>query len=262
MLSFTNVASQEIYNQAKDMMCEGFKIDYPHFVGTIDSFINNYILLRFGYLMTKESPKRPTIVIDGYHTLPFRFWRSECHQKGCVDNINEFRWAIDGKLYRNKNEITCSFGNKKPPCIQYKSMMLKNGYVCQSETAALSYHILKKYPDIAKTLAIRFPIIIIDEAQDTSIEQNAIFDLLTDAGVKSIFLVGDPDQSIYEWRSATPECFINKMQNQEWKTMFLTTNFRSSQLICDATQVFSHTLIAKEPSCSGGEWSKFSQKQY
>lgn len=55
---------------------------------------------------------------------------------------------------------------------------------------------------MASAIVERFPIIIIDEVQDTSINQMAVFDLLSESGMKSIFLVGDPDQSIYEWRNA------------------------------------------------------------
>jgi hypothetical protein len=75
-----------------------------------------------------------------------------------------------------------------------------------------------------------------------------------------MFLVGDPDQSIYEWRNATPECFMEKMGNSEWVTLPLTTNFRSSQLICNATQAFAHTLEGKSPSIAGGLCAGHNQK--
>lgn len=260
VLSFTNVASQEIEKQAKQLMYEGFKIDYPHFVGTIDSFINTFILLRFGYLMMKDSPKRPTIVVNNLCVFPFRFWRAECHRQGCIHNIQEFRWGIDGTLFRKKEKVTCTAGPYGIPCNQYKRQLLKKGYVFQGEVAALSYLLLKKHPEIAMAIAARFPIIIIDEAQDTSVEQVAIFDLLSEAGVQSMFFVGDPDQSIYEWRSATPQCFLEKMDSTEWKPMTLTANFRSSQLICNATQAFAYTLNDKNPSTAKGKWAEFLQK--
>ena len=99
-----------------------------------------------------------------------------------------------------------------------------------------------------------------DEAQDTSVEQMAILDQFSHAGIESMFMVGDPDQSIYEWRDATPECFIEKMNCEEWMTLPLTANFRSSQNICDATQVFAKSLIQKSPSTSKGEVSDYKQK--
>ena len=42
-LSFTNVASDEIKRQIADSALGLPEIDYPHFVGTLDSFINNFI---------------------------------------------------------------------------------------------------------------------------------------------------------------------------------------------------------------------------
>lgn len=91
-------------------------------------------------------------------------------------------------------------------------------------------------------IAERFPVIIIDEVQDTSINQMAVFDLLSKSGMKSMFLVGDPDQSIYEWRNANPECLLQKLEDSNWRTIELTGNFRSSQNICNATSFFSASL--------------------
>jgi len=66
VLSFTNVASDEIEKQIKELMPEGFKIGYPHFVGTIDSFINNYILLtQLSHLENREKPGKNI----GFHEI-------------------------------------------------------------------------------------------------------------------------------------------------------------------------------------------------
>ncbi|MEG6510335.1 ATP-dependent helicase [Desulforamulus ruminis] len=259
VLSFTNVASNEIEKQTKELMPDGFKIDYPHFVGTIDSFINKYILLRFGYLLM-PTPRRPTIAIKDLFSVPFRFWRNECHRNRCIDNIHEFRWDMNGTLLRNKEPVKCIGRSYGPPCYQYKKMLLQKGFIFQSEVSGLSYWLLRDHPEIAKAVAARFPIIILDEAQDTSIEQMAILDLINNSGTESMFLVGDPDQSIYEWRNATPECFIEKMSNRDWTTLPLTKNFRSSQLICNATQAFAYTLEGKSPSKAGGLYASYSQK--
>lgn len=139
-------------------------------------------------------------------------------------------------------------------------MLFKKGLIFQSETASLAHRILTTYPSIAKALAIRFPVIILDEAQDTSIEQMAVLDLINNENVESMFLVGDPDQSIYEWRDATPECFIDKINDPNWKTLQLTTNFRSSQLICNATKHFSDSLTHSNPSVAYGDAANFPQK--
>jgi len=259
VLSFTNVASEEIQKQANELTSGGIQIDYPHFVGTLDSFINSFILLRFGYLLL-ESPQRPTIAFKDLYSLPFRFWRRDCHQKGCVEGISSFRWDMNRNLLRNKEPVSCTGGTYGPPCYQYKTMLLKRGLVFQSEVSGLTYWLLKDNPQIAQALAARFPIIILDEAQDTSVEQMAVLDLINQAGTESMFLVGDPDQSIYEWRDASPECFIAKMNCEGWETLPLTTNFRSSQHICNATQAFAKSLEAAPPSISKGKYADCTQK--
>lgn len=60
VLSFTNVASDEIRHQATEMLPEGYCVDDPHFIGTLDSFIDNFIFLRFGYLLQKKPKQRWT----------------------------------------------------------------------------------------------------------------------------------------------------------------------------------------------------------
>lgn len=261
VLSFTNVASDEIERQTRELMSGGFEISYPHYVGTLDSFINNFILLRFGYLMMGE-PRRPTIAIKDIFTVPYSYWRGECRRRGCVDSIHEFKWGMDGKLYRNKEPVSClpNTNRRHPPCYECKQTLLKRGFIFQSEVSALTYLLMKKYPAIAKAIAARFPIIILDEAQDTSLEQMSILDLICNNGVESMYFVGDPDQSIYEWRDATPECFIEKRDSAEWAALPLTSNFRSSQLICNATKAFSKTLEYSTPSVSKGIYATYPQK--
>ena len=261
VLSFTNVASDEIEKQTKELMPGGFEIEYPHYVGTLDSFINHFILLRFGYLMLNE-PRRPTIAIKDVFTVPYSFWRGECRRNGCVENIHDFRWGMDGQLYRHKTLVEClpNKNRKHPPCYECKLTLLRKGFVFQSEVSALAYLLLKKHPLIAEAIAARFPIIILDEAQDTSIEQMAVLDLICESDLESMFFVGDPDQSIYEWRNATPECFIEKREHEEWITLPLTANFRSSQLICNATKAFSKTMENSEPSTAKGINADYHQK--
>lgn len=259
VLSFTNVASEEIERKAHEMLPDGYDIGTLHFVGTLDSFINKYIFLRFGYLLLK-SPKRPIIATNDISN-GYSYWRNDCHRNGCISNIDQFKWRADGTLTYNGSNIDC-LGNGKydPPCVQFKKMMFKNGLFFQNEIASLTCTLLKKYPMVAQSVAERFPIIILDEAQDTSIEQMEILDLLCDAGVESIFIVGDPDQSIYEWRTANPESFLKKMNDESWFHLTLSKNFRSSQLICNATYVFSDILKENSPNEAKGNTANWTQK--
>lgn len=261
VLSFTNVASKEISQQTQKLIGISDNIGYPHFIGTVDSFINSFIVLQYGYLYT-SGKVRPQIALKDNWKLPYKYWRSVCHRKGCVDNIEEFHYTINGEFYKGKNKVNCELHGKQTglPCQQYKLMLQKKNIVFENEVPLFAYRLLCKYPAIIKALVERFPIIIIDEAQDTSEEQMKIFDKLIDGGITSFFLVGDPDQAIYEWRNATPKCFTSKMTTDGWNFINLTGNFRSSQNICNVTKFFSSTLYEKEPSKALGEYRNESAK--
>lgn len=261
VLSFTNVASKEILDKIESIDGKVQSVNYPHFIGTVDSFINEFIVLRYGFLYTYDK-NRPQISLADNWKIPYKYWRSECHKKNCVDNIADFRYGIDKKFYKGKELVTCELRGAQTalPCQQYKKMLTNKNIVFQNETALFAFQLIKKYPEIAKGLAERFPIIIIDEAQDTSAEQMAVFDLIINAGMKSFFLVGDPDQAIYEWRDATPECFLQKMKAIGWNTIELTGNFRSSQNICNATCYFSQTISNKFPNKAIGMYKNEVEK--
>ena len=259
VLSFTNVASDEISRQAHEILPKGYTISTPHFIGTLDSFIDNYIFLRFGYLLL-SSPKRPIIATTDM-TQKYSYWRRECYQKGCISNIEQFKWDSNGILTKGGSIITCSgIGKHAPSCVQFKKELFEKGMFFQNEISSLTCTLLKKYPEVAQSIAARFPIIILDEAQDTSVEQMEILDLLYEAGMEALYIVGDPDQSIYEWRTADPESFLKKMRDTSWTHLTLSKNFRSSQLICNATYVFSDILKDKSANEALGYSADFNQK--
>lgn len=257
VLSFTNVASKEILRQTQELSDRKFQdIGFPHFIGTLDSFINTFIFLRFGYLMYKDDLKRPKIIYENFGQLVSR--ERECNKNGCTKNLNWFYWSGDHQLLKNGQPISCSIDPK--PCILFKTSMLRKGFATQREVPALSLLILKKYPAIAKEITHRFPVIMVDEAQDTSREQMEIIDLLVENGATTVIIVGDPDQAIYEWRDATPEYFKNKLTDDKWNSLYLTANFRSSQHICNATSKFSAVLDGKPPAQAKSEYADFDTK--
>lgn len=260
VLSFTNVASNEIFEKAQSIHGSLGKLGYPHFIGTVDSFIDEFIVLRYGHLHT-VGKVRPRIALSDNWKIPYKYWRSECHKNGCIDNIEQFYYGVDKNLYKGNEQVNCDRGKARMlPCQQYKKMLLDRGIVFQNEIALFAYQLLKKYPEVAAAIAERFPVIIIDEVQDTSINQMAVFELLSDARMKSMFLVGDPDQSIYEWRNANPECMLQKLDDPNWKTIELTGNFRSSQNICNVTSFFSASLQGNGSNNAIGDWKDETEK--
>lgn len=253
VLSFTNVAINEII----EIVQEEHSISYPHYFGTVDSFIDD-IFLRYAGLFL-PTPKRPRIVFDYIEGI-YDYWRTDCYKKGCIEDISSFRWTIDGKTYHRNTLVECPKNkNGRRPCDDYKNILFQRGVFYQSDIPILCYRLLKKHPEIISALVKRYPKIIVDEAQDTSREQMAFFDMLCENGLSSLDLVGDPDQAIYEWRNATSECLIEKTHTAGWDTMYLTENRRSSQKICDATSPFSVSSKSHGPNKAVGHDKAYHQ---
>lgn len=93
----------------------------------------------------------------------------------------------------------------------FKKYLLK-----QRKSFALDYddlimfalHVLTTFPDVLIKWQSRLQYIQVDEFQDVSSRQYNLVMILAGKH-KNLFVVGDPDQTIYEWRGAKIEYFLN-----------------------------------------------------
>ena len=102
-------------------------------------------------------------------------------------------------------------------------------------------YILEHFPDVLKKWQDRMQYVMVDEFQDVSERQYKIARLLSGKH-GNLFIVGDPDQTIYSWRGSHVKLFLDfdKMY-PDARTILLTTNYRSTPEILNA----SNELIAK-----------------
>ena len=103
----------------------------------------------------------------------------------------------------------------------------------------------------ALKLRKKYKYIFVDEYQDINDVQQAIIDMVGSPG--NVFAVGDPKQSIYRWRGARPEIFIEHLGRASVKPesdnaglrVDLNVNFRSVKPILDfANKVFGRIMTA------------------
>jgi len=108
--------------------------------------------------------------------------------------------------------------------------------------------------DLAQALDYRIRHLLVDEFQDTSWSQFELIRRLTEewqpGDGHSLFLVGDPMQSIYRFREAEVGLFLEAWEKGigflPLKSLRLTVNFRSQAGIIDwVNQSFSHVMPEK-----------------
>ena len=119
--------------------------------------------------------------------------------------------------------------------------------------------------DLLLALDYRVKHILVDEFQDTSISQWELLTLLTSGweredekqgSGRTLFLVGDPMQSIYRWRSAEVALFLQARENGlgsvKLEPITLSTNFRSQKNLIACFNASFSQILPKEADAASG----------
>jgi len=105
---------------------------------------------------------------------------------------------------------------------------------------------------LAESLSEDYEYLLIDEYQDTNEVQDLIFSSISRDG-DNLFMVGDVKQSIYRFRQAMPEIFLQKRDDYARydrkhypATLILGKNFRSRKTVTDAVNYLFYQLMSRE----------------
>ena len=100
-------------------------------------------------------------------------------------------------------------------------------------------YLLENFPEVKDYWQGQLNYIMVDEAQDCNADNWEIIEKLA-ARHHNLFVVGDPDQCIYEWRGARPSRFVDFASD---KDIVLDENYRSTPNILDiANCVISNNI--------------------
>ncbi|MGG1444710.1 ATP-dependent helicase [Brevibacillus laterosporus] len=223
-ITYTNSAKDEILNRLDK---SGIKLPPELFVGTIHSFLLEYVIKPYSYLVSKTR--------ESFTLLPPGFSRGYYSEIKRLLNI-EISY-IPKKVYENfeslgydKNGNECCFQNKIPYEVakQWKKLLHEKHYIDQQDIIYFSYLILNKFKHITTALSIRFPQFLVDEYQDVTWHQDQIFSKLENS---SFFCVGDFNQSIFGFTGADLGVFKEKKEKHIFYE--LSNNFRSTNHIIE-----------------------------
>jgi len=112
------------------------------------------------------------------------------------------------------------------------------GVIDFADLVRLAHELATAHPQLAERVKERYDVVFLDEYQDTNAGQRLLLQALFGEGFP-VIAVGDPDQTIYEWRGATPSNFNRFPEHfpagdgSVAETRHLTLNRRSGQRILD-----------------------------
>ena len=126
-----------------------------------------------------------------------------------------------------------------------------------NDLITFTLYIFDQNPDIRRKWQERLEYIMIDEFQDIDGLQYRLMKVLC-GHHRNLFVVGDPDQTIYSWRGANVRYLLDFDRDfPEVKTIMMMDNYRSSPEILAAANSLiekNGSRMAKEliPHCPGG----------
>ena len=113
----------------------------------------------------------------------------------------------------------------------YEEMRTKRRKMDFDDMLLMTYQLFQERPDLLHIWQKKFRYIMVDEFQDINQVQYEVLKMLA-APRNNLFIVGDDDQSIYQFRGAKPEIMAN-FQNDfpQAKQVILGLNYRSTNAI-------------------------------
>ena len=129
---------------------------------------------------------------------------------------------------------------------EYQLRLLRAGAMDFDDLLVNTVELFKRHDDVLAHYRQRFKHVLVDEYQDTNHVQNEMVVLLT-TGHRRVFVVGDSDQSIYQFRGANIRNILEFEQAfPEASVVLLEQNYRSTQTILDAANsVIAHNMSRK-----------------
>jgi len=240
-ITYTNAAVDEIESRLRTYgsgtsaeKCE---------VATIHSFCLEFILRPYSWLMAEV----PT---------PFKVISRELSDfESVVDSVeDELGRRPNSRTYDDYESLRIDVDGD--PCgpgfvsgvvtaesaRRYWEVVRHRGYLDFSMILYYSYRIVSEYPFVSEGIAARFKWLLIDEFQDTTDVQLAIFECLHTSLHTNFFMVGDQNQSIMSFAGAEvdlSDAFAHKIGAD--RTFSLSGNFRSGPQIVAAADTLIPT---------------------
>lgn len=227
VLSHTNVAKDEIINQIKSSKVTEAKrlIYYPHFIGTIQDFVGRFLALplirnEHGFTKFLENDEGFREVMNSGEDLD-----SICKSvyrkcgKASYDDIKKYLgslfWVngdLDLGFYWKRGLLRFNNSHKTYQKLSsLKNKLISNGYYQYRDMYAYSEKLITMNKLIKEIIQKRFPLLIVDEMQDTREYQEDLLQKIFPSDCKSIILqrFGDPDQEIYDLNHENPNRSFN-----------------------------------------------------
>ncbi|MGI6360308.1 MAG: ATP-dependent helicase [Acholeplasmatales bacterium] len=226
-VTFTNKAAREMKERVVELV--GKKASLAH-VSTFHSFCAGF--LRDEITKLDERFTRRFLIIDEEDSKQIiRDTVKELNYDANKFNSNRLKEEFS-KFKNNPHEILDR--DDKNVYDAYQKYLIDNNSLDFDDLILYTIKLLKKDSLLKEYYNKRYEYILVDEFQDTNKVQYELIKLLA-GSKKNIFVVGDPDQSIYSFRGANYENQNRFIIEFQPKQIILNKNYRSKTNILNVS---------------------------
>lgn len=224
-LTFTNKAAQEMRSRISGLVPPGYTND---FVCTIHGFCVRFLreeIHRAGYprnfrILDEEDMKSLArqVLIENNADRSVKTVRELINKVSDFKNSQPYigQYICSGNAPDDRTSLPLTV-----QMIYRQRDMLALDF---DDLLAFTLYLMDMYPDMTATWQERMTYVMVDETQDCNASDWKLIDILSRLN-GNLFVVGDPDQAIYEWRGAKPGMFISFRSD---KDITLDENYRST----------------------------------
>lgn len=234
-ITFTNKVAKEMKNRALSLIQGDTPINLNIF--TFHGFCSRFLRAEINRL---DISKNFLIIDDDDQEKLFKNCAQELNLKRTDALIEASKKFIAFQKTNGRLPSDCKIDTTKPEqvkCLEFFKLYEKK----KASMIALDFDdlliytikILSTFSDVREKYIHRFSHILIDEFQDTNNVQFRLLRLLSGENT-SIYVVGDPDQTIYTWRGAEQRIILDiDKYYSPMKTIILNRNYRSNKFILE-----------------------------
>lgn len=233
-ITFTNKAAAEMRKRVDNMLKDSDE-GAGYTITTFHSFCARFLreeIHHIGYTRSftiVDEDDQLKIVKDIIKELDIT---DEIKPKHCVSYISYVKTLnISYDELAKKHHLTEEEKIKSKIYLKYEEYLTTNQYVDFDDLLLKTVDILKRFPLVRKKWMEKYEHILVDEFQDTNDIQYELLTLLLSEHC-SLFVVGDPDQTIYTWRGANVDLIMDfKKRFKPSRDIVLNQNYRSTKHI-------------------------------
>ena len=264
-ITFTNKTANEMKNRISEMLGEAGD---GAFISTIHSLCVRILKEEigvFGYprnFTIVDADDQKTILKEAYKE--FNIDKKDLSYGSALDYIANCKYE---ELSYEK-AMDQAYGEKKlvdkANVYKYYDERLKSLYALDFDDLILfTVRLFKLHKDILKKWSSKFIYIHVDEFQDIDKTQYELIKLLSSTH-DNVYVVGDPDQTIYTWRGADVNIIVNFDKDfKNTKTIILNQNYRSTNNILEGANSlikYNKSRVPKDLFSENGDGDKIVHK--